>query len=193
MKAKDYCEVNWKDIVQYDESSPSCLRWKVDLHREDGKRFRKAGDIVGSFSSLKYWKVIHNGNTYVCHRIVYILFNIKIEQTDKIDHIDGNGGNNVISNLRLVTQKINTQNKKKRSDNTSNFTGVMLITRKRNNVSKYWEAQWIDCKTNKLKSKSFSVNKYGYKEAFCLALNYRKIMLQEQNSSGACYTERHGM
>ena len=41
-----------------------------------------------------------------------------------IDHIDGVPSNNVWSNLRPVTQKINMRNQRKRSNNTSGVTGV---------------------------------------------------------------------
>ena len=42
----------------------------------------------------------------------------------QIDHIDGNRENNVISNLRLVNNRENTMNRRKRNDNTSGITGV---------------------------------------------------------------------
>jgi len=41
-----------------------------------------------------------------------------------IDHIDGNATNNLLSNLRLTTQRINTKNQCKRVTNTSGHMGV---------------------------------------------------------------------
>lgn len=43
---------------------------------------------------------------------------------DVIDHIDGDGGNNRIENLRSVTRDANMRNQKRRSNNTSSVTGV---------------------------------------------------------------------
>ena len=42
----------------------------------------------------------------------------------KTDHRDGDGLNNIKSNLRVCTDAENEKNKKKRSDNTSGFKGV---------------------------------------------------------------------
>lgn len=93
------------DNVYYDETSPSCLRWKVSrpgcaLHGVAGTK-RKDG----------YWSVQINKERFLAHRIVWLLFNYKIDSKLVIDHIDRNPSNNFIDNLRLVTQAENNQNK----------------------------------------------------------------------------------
>lgn len=48
---------------------------------------------------------------------------------EQIDHINGNRQDDRPSNLRLVSHMINGRNVKKRSDNTSGYTGVIYITK----------------------------------------------------------------
>lgn len=42
----------------------------------------------------------------------------------ELDHIDGNGKNNRVSNLRDVSHKVNGQNRKQNGNNTTGYTGV---------------------------------------------------------------------
>ena len=53
-----------------------------------------------------------------------------------IDHLDGNGLNNAIENLRDCTRTLNSRNAKKRMDNTSGVNGVYW-----NKRDKCWRAQ----------------------------------------------------
>lgn len=55
-----------------------------------------------------------NGKRYRCHRIIAMCFlGLDIENTKLfVDHIDGNIENNVVSNLRLVTNQQNCFNHK---------------------------------------------------------------------------------
>jgi hypothetical protein len=55
---------------------------------------------------------------------------------DEVDHIDGNGTNNIWNNLRAVTRADNAKNMRKSSANTSGVTGVVWIKR-----IKSWKSQ----------------------------------------------------
>lgn len=110
--------MDFSDILYYDESSPSCLRWK----QSTGPRSPK-DSIAGTKSkSNGYWKIKHNNKIYGAHRVVWLL--MKGDLPKQIDHIDGNRSNNKIENLRVANNYQNTQNAKLRKDNTSGVKGV---------------------------------------------------------------------
>jgi len=58
-----------------------------------------------------YYEVHILGNKYKVHRLVYFAFIGDLTENLVIDHIDRDGTNNNISNLRLVTKSINCLNK----------------------------------------------------------------------------------
>lgn len=96
------------NLLQYDESSPSCLRWK--------KSKKAAGWLTN-----KYWAVEVNSKTIPAHRLVYLLTNGEIDWNLPIDHIDGDGFNNKKENLRNVTTTENNRNRIKRNQTNVPF------------------------------------------------------------------------
>lgn len=190
-----------KDLLDkyflYDETSPSCLRWKID--RYGGKDYKnvviKAGTVAGGVqkdsrdSDYKFWAVKLNGTLYQVHRVIYCMHNSKMSSDLNIDHIDGNSLNNRVHNLRVVPQIMNRRNSKKPNTNTSGVTGVQIQTDKKNGHVCI-RAFWID--ENKPRSKAFSVSKYGYDLAFELACKAREDAITRLNEKGAGYSERHG-
>jgi hypothetical protein len=80
------------------------------------------------------------GNNYYCFNlslknVVYTIKNHRLawflyygEWANEIDHIDGDGLNNKLSNLRSVTRSENSKNHKKKSNNTSGLAGVSFRT-----------------------------------------------------------------
>lgn len=83
----------------------------------------EAGAIVtGSRSRQKYRKVQLRGKSYFVHHIVWWMFNGSRPKI--IDHIDGNGLNNKIENLREVTHAVNAKNRPKQRNTRSGRLGV---------------------------------------------------------------------
>lgn len=111
------------ELVYYDESSPTGLRWAVDRSR--GVR---AGDFAGSLGADGYWRVSLMGKYYKAHRVVMALHG-KMELSSKmvIDHINRNKRDNRLDNLRVVTQHQNSLNLPEYSTNTTGCKGVYKV------------------------------------------------------------------
>ena len=61
----------------------------------------------------------NSGKIILMHREI-----MKAKKGEYVDHINGNGLDNRIENLRICTQQENTRNKKKPIHNTSGYKGV---------------------------------------------------------------------
>ncbi len=176
--------MDFSSVFYYDETSPSCLRWKIDRFGGKGYKIKKVskGDIAGSIcNGNEYYRVTFNKKQLKVHQIIAELYGI-LEDGYSIDHVDGNVLNNKISNLRAVPHKINARNQKKRSTNTSGITGV--YPRRKDGILVAWVAD-IRADFGRV-SKNFSVNKYP--NAFELACEYREKLLCENPE----YSTRHG-
>ena len=84
------------------------------------------GAVVGSIKKsckTSYWRCwFGKQNTYV-HRVIWAMVYGDWPK-GQIDHIDGNGLNNRIQNLRDVTHSENQRNKRLQSRNKSGHSGV---------------------------------------------------------------------
>lgn len=184
----------WEDYFYYDETSPSCLRWKVSIYSGRGlKRLNvKENDPVQHMDIEGYFIVGLNRKRYRVHRIIFEMFNGKIPKAAVIDHIDRNKGNNKIENLRAVDNRVNSRNAKRYSSNSSGVNGVSVQTsyKPSGNYSAY-VANWVDLQGVK-HGKSFSIIKYGREVALRLAEEYRLGKIAELNNQGAGYHDNHG-
>lgn len=105
------------EVLDYDPRTGH-FKWKVSTaHRVSiGDR---AGATCGSYVSIRI-----DGTLYRAHRLAWFMIN-KVWPVGRIDHIDRNGMNNAIANLREVTAKQNAENSTWRRDNTSGYRGVV--------------------------------------------------------------------
>ena len=184
------CEI--LQYFKYDEGSPSGLCWSMDRWAGATKSILKApaGSVAGCLSKEHgYWSVKVKKTSYKVHRIIYeILHTCELDDTDFIDHIDGDRGNNKIDNLRRVLRSQNAQNAKKRVDNSTGVTGVFLYNY--GNTLGYLSL-WNQ--NGARGSRLFSIRKYGLLESFTLACQFRSKKIKELNNLGADYTVTHGV
>jgi len=190
--------MGWDDYWYYDETSPSCLRWKVDRYKGRALSilFIRKGDVAGSLDkSTGYWKVNLKCVGIKVHQIVWFLHHGKMPDGMIVDHEDRNPANNRIGNMRAVTKATNNRNVNKSKANTSGVCGVsytkLTNSHGSKSVNEYWKAEWMRLDGIKV-GKIFSITKLGNDEAFRLACEYRAKMIEELNQQGAGYTERHG-
>ncbi len=185
-------KINWNDWFYYDETSPSCLRWKVS--RTNTKHHNNfiaiSGDAAGSIGTDGYWYNCVKRIKRPAHIIVWEMFKGKVPEGFLVDHRDGNSLNNFITNLRVIELIKNARNCKMNSRNSSGVTGV---TFQENWIKElYVRASWCNLTNGAKVTKSFSVKKLGIMVAFRDAVIHRQKMIEELNSQGAGYTDRHG-
>jgi hypothetical protein len=104
-------------IFQYKEGN---LYWKIRPAQRT-----KIGDIAGSISD-GYGQVYIDNVAYKTHRIIFMMHYGYV--SDQIDHIDGNGLNNKIENLRAVTNSQNQLNRKISKNSKTGYKGVCVHT-----------------------------------------------------------------
>lgn len=166
----------WKDVVRYDETSPTGLVLSCDRHKG------KAGEVAGYLEPDGYYRVKSKGTRCLAHRVVWELHNGQIPDGMFIDHINGIKTDNTIDNLRLTTYTGNARNTGRRSTNTSGITGVTFCDKGNGHARVWWHED------GKNKSKSFSFGKLGKELAVANACAFRDEKIR--NLGG--YTERHG-
>ena len=189
-------DLNFKDLLYYDPSSKSCLRWKEE--KRSGRNYSiihvekdsEAGNLVFDKNGNPLYIDIRIGKTtFKAQRIVWLLHDNLLNENEVIDHLDGNPHNNLISNLQSKSYAENSRNRKKASNNTTGHTGICWNKTK---TSEGYRSRFNDLSGNRI-SKFFTMSKYKNKEdALEAAIKWRKEQIEELNKNGANYTERHG-
>lgn len=184
----DFTLRDYKEYFAINQNSPSFLDRIVKTWT--GTSFKGTLGNTGYIDKRAnkfYWRVKFKNKNVFVHRIVWTLANGEIPPFYVVDHIDGNGLNNRLDNLRLVRQEQNCRNKIKNKNNTSGVTGVHFEDA--NGVMSYRASVIFD---DVRLQKRFSVKKYGKDEAFRLACEWRITQLNALNKQGAGYSDLHG-
>lgn len=107
----DTGEMTWKRIP---EATKFDRMWNT----------RFAGTSVGNRLRCGHLQCRVSGKNLLVHRIAWAMTYGDWPSAD-IDHANGDGGDNRLSNLRLATRRQNVANSKIRSNNTSGHRGVV--------------------------------------------------------------------
>jgi hypothetical protein len=184
--------MNLHEYFYYDETSPSCIRWNQTRYTGNPQRVLVAKGDSASSLNRGYYATSVDGHRFMTHRVIWELFHGEIPEGFMIDHIDGNGLNNKLCNLRIVTSTQNARNSSKRSHNKTGYTGVAKTCRVAEN-KEYWyyTALWKTL-DGKQKTANYSIDKLGDSTAFLLALSHRQHEMEMLHYAGAGYSHRHG-
>lgn len=97
----------------------------LDYNKDSGELSWKCGKKAGFISEHGYSRVVINNQTYMAHRIAWLMHTGE-NPKGSIDHINGIKSDNRIENLRDVSNSVNQQNK--RSSHGKTKTGVLGVT-----------------------------------------------------------------
>jgi hypothetical protein len=109
-----------KELLNYN-SVTGTFRWKVN------PRGRK---LMGTEAGTKkshpgYVTILIDRKRYKAHRLAW-LYVYGVMPEGQVDHVDLDGTNNAIANLREATNSQNNQNKVAQSNNTSGHQGIRI-------------------------------------------------------------------
>lgn len=84
--------------------------------------FYNNGEKAGGLTKNGYVKIKIDGKQFLAHRLAFMFMNEDIPK--EVDHINGVKDDNRWSNLRAVTRKENSKNRKRPKNNKSGVIGV---------------------------------------------------------------------
>lgn len=176
-----------REILFYDPTSPSGLRWKVD--RGYGACGAKAGQVAGCLwkdqAAAEYWKVSTLRKQYYAHRLVWMIERGPIPAGMQIDHINGDGRDNRIENLRAVSAARNSRNQHRDTRNKTGVVGVAWLGKKNAYIAYFYDFN------RKLIQRQFSCRTMTKRDAFRAAVAFRMDGIAKLNAMGAGYTRAH--
>lgn len=108
-----------KEMLRYDPETGH-FWWLVA-----GRGRRRLDRPAGALSHHGYLKIGLDCGHYYAHHLAWVYVH-GTWPIGEIDHIDGNGLNNALPNLRQATPSQNTMNRRTQSNNTSGVKGVWL-------------------------------------------------------------------
>lgn len=132
LKAKEKEEHYSQDIERDQNGNAILLIKNGEVSDEvivDDDKWHELSSYSWSMSSdREYYKAIINGKFTCLHRYV-LLGEEAFLKKGRVDHADRNKKNNKVSNLRLVSAKLNAHNVSKRKSTSSKYIGVCFDKR----------------------------------------------------------------
>jgi hypothetical protein len=182
MSARDDLSFEYvNECLDYDPETGE-FRWRhrpvehfPNVHQANAWNARLAVKEAGTIKHdcrTSYRRIKIDGRLYLAHRLAWLLHYGRWPD-DQIDHIDQDGLNNRVNNLREVSHQVNHKNKRMRNDNTSGIAGVTW-----NAQVQKWQVRIGEAGKRK---------HLGYRDTFEEAVALRKAAERELG-----FTERHG-
>jgi len=95
------------DKIIVDSTSPTGARWA-----EGSKRHAEGSPVGYETANKLYWRQKINNKEYAVHNLIWIKQYGSIPDHKTVDHIDNDGKNNLLSNLRLADSLQQLQNRR---------------------------------------------------------------------------------
>lgn len=136
-----------------------------------GELYTRDGKVVGGYDEPGYIFFQRRSKSYRAHRVIWELHYGPIPNGMVVDHINSDGTDNRLENLRLATQAENNRNRSLNKNNTSGYKGVhflntTIVRGKRLNLRNPWRVQIFHYKK--------SYTKGGFATAKEAALHYNE-------------------
>jgi hypothetical protein len=112
-----------RELINYNPLTGEFI-WQAQP-TQSGKRgkYIKLGSVAGN-TSLGYRRIRIDGELYLAHRLAW-LYEHSTWPDGRLDHINGDKDDNRMENLRVTTNRQNSQNiRKPHADSASGFLGV---------------------------------------------------------------------
>lgn len=109
-----------KELLHY---SPVTGVFTNAIHRNGGVRKGTVSGCIDRSRITTYLRISIGDKLYYAHRLAWLYVHGEFPKY-QIDHIDGDGKNNAIENLRDVTCRVNSKNQRISKRNTSGVFGV---------------------------------------------------------------------
>lgn len=124
-----------RELLHYDPDTG------VFIRRVQSSPRIKVGDVAGDVRQVRrdgfYRRISVENRRYAAHRLAWLYVHGEWPPDGfDIDHIDGDGRNNRITNLRLATRSQNGANRRLQVNNASGMKGVSFYRK-----TKKWKAQ----------------------------------------------------
>lgn len=115
-----------KSLLHYDPET-GVFTWLL----RDGSDWRTrswntkwAGKVAGGITQFGYWRIPIRGEAHQAHRLAWVYVNGSIPDGYCLDHINRDGIDNRINNLRLATPQQNSANQRQNRNSKAPFKGI---------------------------------------------------------------------